>query len=65
MVCDFSDTSLKDLRKKLLEAKEVLRYLNDEYFLDRMVEGHPYGDGSVLLRKAADYLDGIILQSDQ
>lgn len=64
MVCDFTDVSLKDLRKKLLEAKEILRYLNDEYFIDRMVDSRPYAEGVTLLREAADFVDNVILQSD-
>ena len=34
---DFDSMTLEQMREKLLEAKEILKYLNDEYDLDSIV----------------------------
>lgn len=64
MITDFSDLTLPEIRRKLLETKELLRYLDEEYNLDLNNLVKPYRDGSELLAQAASYVDRLILFSE-
>lgn len=64
MITDFSNLTLPEIRKKLLETKELLRYLDEEYNLDLNNLVKPYRDGSELLAQAASYVDQLILLSE-
>lgn len=63
MIVNFDDISFSDMRKKLLEAKEILRYLNDNYLMDSLENKKIYADGSSRLGEAASFVDDLMLLS--
>ena len=59
---DFDSMTLEQMRDKLLEAKEILRYLNDEYHLDH-VHYESIDDGTYKESTYVNY-SGFVLKCD-
>ena len=58
---DFDNMDLCVMEQKILEVKELLSYLNDSY------EKFPYDvyfEGSSWLRKAASYVDDVLIHQN-
>lgn len=56
MNVEFDSMSLSDFRKKLIESKEILRYLNDKYHMDRCEEEPIFEEGYEYLVKAVKFV---------
>jgi len=62
MICDFDNMDLCVMEQKILEVKEMLAYLNDNY------EDFPYNvyfDGSTLLKTAAAFVDDVLIHGER
>lgn len=61
MLCDFDNMDLFTMEQKILEVKELLKFLNEEYHMDSYFSDTlPYFNGSSLLSKSANFVDGLI-----
>ena len=61
MICDFDNMDLSVMEQKILEVKEMLAYLNDNY------DDFPYNiyfQGSSVLQTAAAFVDDVILNGE-
>lgn len=65
MICDFSNVSTSEMRKKVLEVKELLRYLKEANPDDERLNS-AFWIASGKLLDVADYLEEVLLsEQDQ